>query len=108
MNTNQTGFKTTEQTEMNSTKSQAFTEANEDNKDGRSFSDSFVTFVIFCSQPFRVFGVFRGSSSGSVSFVSLWFKPFRVFGVFRGSQKFVFSAFLCGNLCALCVKIPVL
>ena len=47
--------------------------ANEDNKEGRSFSDSFVTFVIFCSQLFRVFGVFRGSASGSVPFVSLWF-----------------------------------
>src|SRR5258708_25940389 len=90
--------------------------ANEANKEGRSFSDSFVTFVIFCSQPFRVFGVFRGSASGSVSFVSLWFNPFRVFrpssvaalrmeDVFRGSQKFFFSAFLCANLCSLCVEI---
>src|SRR5258708_1412781 len=82
--------------------------ANEANKEGRSFSDSFVTFVIFCSQPFRVFGVFRGSASGSVSFVSLWFNPFRLFGVFGVSQEFLFSAFLCGNLCALCFTIPVL
>jgi hypothetical protein len=35
-------------------------------------------------------------------------QPIRVIRVIRGSQKFFFSAFLCGNLCALCVKIPVL
>src|SRR5260221_9346236 len=56
-----------------------FTEAHEDNKERRSFSDSFVSFVSFCSNShpcipsnpwlnsaFRVFSVFRGSPSGSV------------------------------------------
>src|SRR5260221_4484062 len=138
MNTNRTGFETTENilhlqgcyggqaehTEMNSTKRQAFTKANEDNKEGRSFSDSSVTSVTFCSKPhpcnpcsptsraalmlFWLIPWLRNipiSAPGPslCSLRSLWLNfvpplaPFRVFRLFRGSIALQ-------PLCGLCEK----
>src|SRR5260221_1059837 len=128
MNTNRTGFETTENilhlqgcyggqaehTEMNSTKRQAFTKANEDNKEGRSFSDSSVTSVTFCSNPHPCIPCSPASRAALMLFWlipwlrnipisapgpslcslrSLWLNfvpplsPFRIFRVFRGLRS---------------------